>query len=111
MARAPLNLLDAYENPEKFEDKADRVIFLSGSIPTPATVGYERLRNLIVKKVNGKEIRNMKSLIDAFGSNLNELHSIEFAEEEFTVYLDDKVATAVDSQLLKRGISRLSRAE
>ncbi len=53
----------------------------------------------------------MKSLIDAFGSNLNELHSIEFAEEDFTVYLDDNISTAVDSQLLKRGISRLSRAE
>lgn len=109
--RAPLNLLDAYENPEKFEDKADRVIFLSGSIPTPATIGYERLRNLIVKKVNGKEIRNMKSLIEAFDSKVGELHSIEFAEEDFTVYLDDSIATSVDGQLLKRGISRLSRAE
>ena len=110
-SRAPLNLLDAYENPEKFEDKADRVIFLSGSIPTPATIGYERLRNLIVKKVNGKEIRNMKSLIDAFDSKTGELHSIEFLEEDFTVYLDDDISTSVDSQLLKRGISKLSRAE
>lgn len=110
-SRAPLNLLDALENPEKFEDKADRVIFLSGSIPTPATIGYERLRNLIVRKVNGKEIRNMKSLIEAFDSKPGELNSIEFVEEDFTVYLDDNISTAVDEQLLKRGISRLSRAE
>ena len=55
-----------------------RVVFLSGVIPTPATVGYERLRNLIVHKVNGKEIKDMKSLIDAFDGNMNELHSIEF---------------------------------
>jgi hypothetical protein len=55
-SRAPLNLLDTYENPENYEDSMDRVIFLSGAIPTPATVGYERLRNLIVRKVNG--IRN-----------------------------------------------------
>ena len=110
-SRAPLNLLDAFENQEKFEDKADRVIFLSGSIPTPATIGYERLRNLIVKKVNGKEIRNMKGLIEAFDSKTGELHSIEFMEEDFTVYLDDSISTVVDSQLLKRGISRLSRAE
>ncbi len=111
MQRAPLNLMDAYENPEKFEDKADRVVFLSGSIPTPATIGYERLRNLIVKKVNGKDIRNMKTLIEAFESNKEELHSIEFEDEDFTVYLDQNVSTMVDSQLLKRGISRLSRAE
>ncbi len=109
--RAPLNFLDALENPHKYEGKVDRIIFLSGSIPTPATVGYESLRNLIVHKVNGKEIKNMKGLIDAFKSNLGERHSIEFAEENFTVYLDDAVSTAVDTQLLQRGINRLSRAE
>lgn len=109
--RAPLEFLDAMENPEKYEGKVDRIIFLSGSIPTPATVGYESLRNLIVSKVNGKEVKNMKGLIEAFDGNVSERHSIEFAEDGFVIYLDDAAATAVDSQLLKRGISRLSRAE
>jgi hypothetical protein len=99
------------ENPEKYEDTMNRVVFLSGSIPTPATVGYESLRNLIVRKVNGKEIKDMKTLIAAFKGNLNERHSIEFVEEDFTVYLDDAASTGVDAQLLQRGISRLSRAE
>ena len=110
-SRAPLNFLDALENPEKYEGKVERIVFLSGSIPTPATVGYESLRNLIVHKVNGKEIKNMASLIDAFKGNLSELHTIEFDEQNFTVYLDDTVTTAVDTQLLQRGISKLSRAE
>ena len=111
-SRAPLNLLDVYENPEKYEDKAERIIFLSGSIPTPATVGYERLRNLIVKKVNGVEIDSMKTLIKAFEKpNADNLHSIEFLEESFTVYLDETVSTMVDSTLLQRGLNRLSRAE
>jgi S1-C subfamily serine protease len=108
---APLDFLDALENPEKYEDKVDRIVFLSGAIPTPATVGYESLRNLIVRKVNGKEIKNMKSLIEAFRGNLGERHSIEFTERDFTIYLDDATSTAVDSQLLQRGIPRLSRAE
>ncbi|MGC4016168.1 MAG: PDZ domain-containing protein [Luteolibacter sp.] len=47
-SRAPLNLLDAYENPEKYENKAEHIVFLSGVIATPATIGYEPLRNLIV---------------------------------------------------------------
>jgi len=111
LSNAPLDLLDALENPEKFEDKVDRIILLSGSIPTPATIGYEGLRNLVVRKVNGKEIKNMKGLIEAFKGNLNEIHSIEFAEEDFTVYLDAAITTAVDEQLLQRGINRLSRAE
>ena len=110
-ARAPLNLLDAYENPEKYEGTVDRIVFLSGVIPTPATVGYERLRNLIVQKVNGKEIKNMKGLIAAFADHQGELDSIEFDEENLKVYLDDAVTTAVDAQLLQRGITRLSRAD
>jgi S1-C subfamily serine protease len=110
-SRAPLDFLDAMENPENYEGKVDRIVFLSGSIPTPATVGYENLRNLIVSKVNGKEIKNMKSLIEAFKSNPGERHSIQFSEQDFTVYLDDATATAVNAQLLQRGISRLSRAE
>lgn len=110
-SRAPLNLLDAYENPEKYQDRADRIVFLSGTIATPATLGYEPLRNLIVRKVNGKEVRDMKSLVAAFKSNLGELHSIEFDEENFTVYLDEALSTAVDQQLLQRGLTRLSRTE
>ncbi len=109
--RAPLNFLDALENPEEFEDKMDRIVFLSGSIPTPATVGYEQLRNLIVKKVNGKEIRNMKGLIDAFKANTGERHSIEFYDQDFTIYLDELTSAKVDTSLLSRGLNSLSRAE
>lgn len=111
-SRAPLNLLDAYENPEKYEDGRERVIFLSGSIPTPATVGYERLRNFIVKKVNNIEIDSMETLVEAFDKpGANNLHSIEFLEENFTVYLDEAISTSVDAALIQRGITRLSRAE
>lgn len=110
-SRAPLNLLDAFENPEKYEKSIDRVVFLSAAIPTPATIGYERLRNLVVSKVNGREIRDMKSLIKAFEEHDGLLHSIEFADENLTVNLDEAISTSVDSQLLQRGITRLSRVE
>lgn len=109
--RAPLDFLDALKNPEKYEGKVDRIVFLSGSIPTPATVGYESLRNLIVKKVNGKEIKNMKGLIEAFKSNPSGNHSIELDDNRFTIYLDEATSTTADSQLLQRGLSRLSRAD
>lgn len=112
MSNAPLNLLEAYENPEELDEKNKRVIFLSGSIPTPATVGYERLRNLILKKVNGVPIDSMKSLIAAFQKpNAQNLHSIDFEEENFTIHLDEAISNTVDKALLQRGLSRLSRAE
>lgn len=109
--RAPLNLLDAYENQAKYEGPARRVVFLSGVIATPATVGYERLRNLIVKKVNGKDIGDIESLIAAFAAAPNGLHSIEFDEDRFNVYLDEAVSTRVDQQLLMRGLPALQNVK
>jgi len=108
---APLPLLDAFENPDRFEEGRKRIVYLSGVIPTPATVGYEPLRSLVISKINGKEIVDMKSAIAAFDSNLGEIHSIEFLDEKLVVYLDDSLATAVDGELLKRGMTRLSRSE
>ena len=102
-----LNLLDAYDNPQRYEEKMRRVVFLSSVIPTPATVGYERLRNLIVSKVNGVEIRDMGDLAKAFENKDGEMHSIEFVDEHIVVYLDDRISSAVDAQLLQRGLSKL----
>ena len=111
-SRAPLNLLDVYENPQKYESRGRRIVFLAGVIATPATVGYEPLRNLIVTKVNGKDIKDIKSLIEAFGQpGADGMDRIEFDEEEFSVYIDEAASDAVDAQLLQRGLSRLSKAE
>ncbi|MEK7954287.1 S1C family serine protease [Luteolibacter soli] len=111
-SRAPLNLLDVYENPEKYESRCRRVVFLSNVIPTPATVGYESLQSMIVTKVNGKDIKDMKTLIEAFKTPAADgLHSIEFDEEKFHVYLDESISDTVDKQLLQRGLPKLSRAD
>ena len=106
-SRAPLNLLDAYDNPHRYEENMRRVVFLSTVIPTPATVGYERLRNLIVSKVNGQEIKDMQDLADAFKAKKEDMHTIEFVDEHLIIYLDDRVSSAVDAQLLQRGLSKL----
>jgi len=110
-SRAPLNLLDAYDNPHRYEEQMRQVVFLSSVIPTPATVGYERLRNMVVSKVNGKEIKDMQDLADAFAGKTEGLHSIEFVDEHIVVYLDDRITSAVDAQLLQRGLSKLAHIE
>ncbi len=110
-SRAPLALLDAYENPEKFEGSVDRIVFLSNVIPTPATVGYEHLRSMIVSKVNGQKIKDMKGLIAAFNDNTGDIHTIEFVDDHLVINLDSATTKNVDAQLLKRGITRLSHAQ
>ena len=109
--KAPLNLLDIMMTPEDYEEGRNKIVFLSAVIPTPATTGYERLRNFIINKVNGKKIADITSLIDAFKQpGADQLHTIEFAEgPPRTIYLDADMADTIDLELLKRGIPALSR--
>ncbi len=112
-SRAPLNFLDAFANPESYQADHDRMICLTGVIPTQATVGYESLRNLMIKRVNGKPVRNMKELIRAFQSLpiSSDAHSIEFIDEDLVIYLNDEMSNMIDESLLQRGLQQLSRAE
>lgn len=108
-ARAPLELLAPYENPEALEGKVERIVFLSGVIPTPATIGYERLRNLVVHQVNGQPISNLAALTQAFDNNTSPLHSIRFQSENLTVHLDESASDSIDEKLVQQGIRKLSR--
>lgn len=109
--RAPLNLIDAYENPERYQDRMRRVVFLSATIPTPATIGYERLRNMIVSKVNGVAIRDMADLVKAFSAKKDGLHSVEFVDEHLVIHLDEAICSAVDGQLVQQGLTKLHHVE
>lgn len=108
---APLNLLDAIASPEDYEEGRNKLVFLSATIPTPATTGYERIRNFIIAKVNGQEIADIASLIKAFQTPGEDgLHTIEFVDgKPKTIYLDSKASDAIDAELVKRGIPALSR--
>ena len=107
----PLNLLDAAKSPEKYGKGRNRLIILTATIPTPATTGYERLNNYIIDEVNGKKITDMASLIEAFQHADNSgIHTIKFLDgTPKTIYLGAQISDLVDAELLKRGISSLSR--
>ncbi|MGJ8673877.1 PDZ domain-containing protein [Rubritalea sp.] len=110
VTRAPLNLLDALNHPEDYEEGRKRLVFISAAIPTPATLGYESLRSVIVEEVNGKKIEDIPSLIAAFEEvPENGIHVLKIDEKPETIYLDAKASDEVDSQLLQRGLPSLSR--
>lgn len=110
-SKAPLNLLDVLASPEDYEEGRDKIVFLSATIPTPATTGYEPLRNFIINKVNGQTIADITSLIEAFQQpGPDGLHTIEFDDgPPKTIYLDATISDQVDTKLLSRGIPALSR--
>ena len=108
---APLNLLDVLSSPEDYQEGRNTLVFLSATIPTPATTGYERINNQIISKINGQPIADISTLIKAFQQpGADGLHTIEFLNSQpKTIYLDATAADTIDAQLLKRGIPALSR--
>jgi len=108
--KAPLNLLTALdEQDELMTEGRNRIVILTGVIPTPATIGYERMRNTIVEQVNGQAINDIESLLAAFAGNSDPIHSIKIDRKPSHIFLDELLSTQIDTSLLERGLPFLSR--
>ena len=109
--RAPFKLVHAQAHPAQYEDDGrDKLVFLSQVLRTPSTLGYEGLGALIVTKVNDLPINNIGDLSAALQKpDENGIHKIEFTDFPKVIYLDDRVARAVNAELLQRGISQIER--
>jgi hypothetical protein len=110
-ARAPLDLLDALNTPEDYEEGRKRLIFLSRVVPTPATIGYDRVSNLIVEEVNGRKIEDMNSLAEAFKNPVDGVHSVRINDVPYVLYLDAALSDLVDQRLLDSGLPALERIQ
>jgi len=92
--RAPFKLVYAAGHPEPYEEEGrEKLVFLSGVLPTKSVLGYERLRSLIVTRVNGIKINHIRNLDEAFSQpGENGIHKIEFTDYPHVIYLDDAAA-------------------
>jgi S1-C subfamily serine protease len=98
--RAPIKLLMAQANPEMYEKEGKRkLVMLTRAVPTPATLGYERLSTLIVTKVNGKDINDIKDLVEATKSPIDGQHRIEFDSFPKLIFVDAELASSVNASL------------
>ncbi len=88
MKSAPQRLvyLDAFQS-ELPKDRG-KIVFLSGTLPSPDTIGYEGLNNLVVTRVNGIEIKSLDDLAKAAKSPHDGFHKIEFEEDPKFIFLD-----------------------
>lgn len=111
--RAPFNLVYANADPHPFEEEGrEKLVFLSNVLKTPSTLGYESINSVIVSKVNGVFIKNIKDLADAFAAvPENGLHTVEFNDYPKVIYVDDRVSKLVNQQLIQYGIGQLERLE
>ena len=101
--RAPIKLLMAHANPEMYEKKGRRkLVILTRAIPTPATLGYERLSTLIVTKVNGLPINDIRDINKASKSPEGGQHRIEFESYPKLIFVDAKLSAQVEAALSQR---------
>jgi len=111
--KAPINLLDALDNPLDYEKDRNRLVFLSRVIPTPATIGYDPLSSIILRQVNGQEIADLNDIAKALETPItidgNQLHHFRLNTQPYDIYLDPNLSDTVDEQLVQRGLSSLSR--
>lgn len=101
--RAPFRLIYAQANQDDFL-KAGRkkLVFISGVLPAPCTIGYERLSGLIVNKVNGKDITNLADLAEAIKLPEKGIHRIDVSDGPRTIYLDEEQAKQDNTEFLPK---------
>ena len=112
--RAPFRLMYAAQNQEELLKQGRRkLVFLSGVLPAPCSTGYERLRQLIVTKVNDKPINDIKDLAEAFKSPIDGIHKIEFTDHPGVIHVDAAQAAQDNKEFLpaRYRINKLERLE
>lgn len=108
--RAPLDLMEVYENEKDYREGRNSIVFLSRVIPNPATIGYDQINARIVESANGQPIADLAGLAAALATTPESgIHQIDLQGQPNVLYLDAAAADEVDAQLLQSGLPALSR--
>ncbi len=108
---APIQLVEAERNQELYNEDRRKLVFLAYTLPTPATVGYERISSAIVERVNGRPIGDIRDLAEALDHPQDGLHTIALEGDLPVLHLDVDLVREVDRQLEAQGIQPMSRLE
>jgi S1-C subfamily serine protease len=81
--------------------KKRKIVFLTQILPTEDTVGYEQLNNVVVAKLNGRDILSLDDFAEAAKNPMSGYHKIEFEEDPHEIYLDAKQVEEDSAQLQK----------
>jgi len=102
LKEAPQRLVfyDAFQN-ELPQDRG-KIVFISQILPSQDTIGYEGLDNLVVSKVNGREIRSLDDLAEAVRHPVNGFQKIEIEEDPGVLFLDAAAIEANRDKLVKK---------
>ena len=103
--------LDRFQS-ELFPDGHRKVVVLSQVLPANATIGYDDFAYLVVKKVNGVEVKSLADLAEAAKHPINGFIKIETEEDPKQIELEAAQVAAEASALQENyGIPSLQRLE
>jgi S1-C subfamily serine protease len=103
--------LDRFQS-ELFPEGHRKVVVLSQVLPANATIGYDDLAYLVVKKVNGTEVKSLADLAEAVKHPIDEFIKIETEEDPKQIELDAaQVAAEAPALQENYGIPSLERLQ
>lgn len=76
-----------------------KIVFISGVLPGPNTVGYEDLSYQIVEEFNGQPVKSLADLAAAADAPADEFHRIKLAEDPGLVVLDVEGSKAEEERI------------
>jgi len=100
---APIHLLYYLANQHSIEkDGRRKIVFLSSVLPTSYTIGYNQLANLVVKRINNKNIEKLEDVVEALKVPVDSYHKVEFEQRPKVIYLDPLELPKINTQIKKR---------
>lgn len=102
-SRAPINLVYYQQNQDYLNgDKGEKIIIISQVIPTPFTIGYENLSDLVVLSVNGQPIGKLADVATALKKPKDRFHKIEVEQPPGILYLDPREIPRIHQVIQER---------
>lgn len=104
VSTAPIDLLYYQQHQDYLngDDAREKIVILSDVIPTPYTIGYEDLSNLVVLRVNGHKIHNLEDVRAALATPVHGFDKIEVQQNPKVLYLDPKELPLIHRIITKR---------
>ncbi|NLH18035.1 MAG: PDZ domain-containing protein [Phycisphaerae bacterium] len=100
-----------YLHDKAFEptDSRQQIVVLSYVLPAEINLGYHMLGRLVVRKVNGVEVRNLSEVIGILAANTSSpFHTLEFEQENPTIVIPREALPMADQRIAQQyGIPKL----
>lgn len=100
---APIHLLYYQQNQDYLNnDLREKIVIISDVIPTAYTIGYEKLSNLVILKVNGQSIGKLSDVRKALAAPMDGFHKIEVQQHPRVLYLDPEELFSIHQMIEQR---------